>query len=104
MSRNRDYSYFILVSVEIISIWQQMGFSKSCSHHAVHQQCLVVQSIVNLKNSLRGQLVKCFITLLLNTLIFCVEKNARSKNEAFALQKLHTFFQQKYWHISDISK
>ena len=23
--------------------------------------------------------------------------------EAFALQKLHTFFQQKYWHILDIS-
>ena len=34
----------------------------------------VVQSILSLTNSLRGQLVKCFTTLLLNTLIFFVEK------------------------------
>ena len=55
----------------------------------------VVQSIVSLTSSLRGQLVKCFIkcftTLLLNTLIFFVEK----MREAFALQKLLTLFQQK---------
>ena len=50
-------------------------------------------------SSLRGQLVKCFKTLLPNTLIFFVEKT----REAFALQKLLTFFQQKYWHILDIS-
>ena len=49
----------------------------------------VVQSIVSLTSSLRGQLVKCFTTLLLNTLIFFVEK----MREAFTLQKLHTFFQ-----------
>ena len=34
----------------------------------------VVQSIVSLTSLLRGQLVKCFTTLLLNTLIFFVEK------------------------------
>ena len=51
----------------------------------------VVQSIVSLTSSLRGQLVKCFTTLLLNTLIFFVEK----MREAFALQKLLIFFQQK---------
>ena len=51
----------------------------------------VVQSIVSLTSSLRGQLVKCFTTLLLSTLIFFVEK----MREAFALQKLLTFFQQK---------
>ena len=51
----------------------------------------VVQSIVSLTSSLRGQLVKCFTTLLANTLIFFVEK----MREAFALQKLLTFFQQK---------
>ena len=51
----------------------------------------VVQSIVSLTSSLRGQLVKCFTTLLPNTLIFFVEK----MREAFALQKLLTFFQQK---------
>ena len=55
--------------------------------------------MVSLTSSLRGQLVKCFTTLLLNTLIFFVEK----MREAFALQKLRTFFQQKNWHISDIS-
>ena len=57
--------------------------------HAV--QGPVVQSIVSLTSSLRGQLVKCFMTLLPNTLIFFVEK----MREAFALQKLLTFFQQK---------
>ena len=50
-----------------------------------------VQSIVTLTSSLRGQLVKCITTSLLNTLIFFVEK----MREAFALQKLLTFFQQK---------
>ena len=49
----------------------------------------VVQSIVT--SSLRGQLVKCFRTLLPNTLKFFVKK----MREAFALQKLLTFFQQK---------
>ena len=51
----------------------------------------VVQSIISLTSSLRGQLVKCFMTLLPNTLLFFVEK----MREAFALQKLLTFFQQK---------
>ena len=49
----------------------------------------VVQSIVSLTSSLRGQLVKCFMTLLPNTLKFFVEK----MREAFALQKLLTVFQ-----------
>ena len=51
----------------------------------------VVQSIISLTSSLRGELVKCFTTLLPNTLKFFVEK----MREAFALQKLLTFFQQK---------
>ena len=34
----------------------------------------VVQSIVSLTSSLRGQLVKCFTTLLPNTLIFLLNK------------------------------
>ena len=55
------------------------------------QQGPVVQSFVSLTNPLRGQLVKCFTTLYPNTLIFFVEK----MREAFALQKLLTFFQQK---------
>ena len=51
----------------------------------------VVQSIISLTSSLRGQLVKCFRPLKPNTLIFFAEK----KREAFAMQKLLTFFQQK---------
>ena len=51
----------------------------------------VVQSIISIMRSLRGQLVKCFMTLKPNTLIFFVEK----LRETFALQKLHTIFQQK---------
>ena len=51
----------------------------------------VVQSIVSLTSMLRGQLIKCFRTLSPNTLKFFVEK----MREAFALQKLLTFFQQK---------
>ena len=57
----------------------------------VTHQGPVVQSIVSLTSSLRGQLVKCFMTLYPNSLIFLVEK----MREAFALQKLLTFFQQK---------
>ena len=59
----------------------------------------VVQSIVRLTSSLRGQLLKCFATLLPNTLKIFVEKMI----EAFAMPKLLTFFQQKYWHILDIN-
>ena len=51
----------------------------------------VVQSILSLTSSLRGQLVKCFTTLQPITLIFFVEK----MREAFAVQKLLKFFQQK---------
>ena len=51
----------------------------------------VVQSMVSFTSSLRGQLVKCFTTLSPKTLKFFVEK----MREAFALQKLLTFFQQK---------
>ena len=55
------------------------------------EQGPVVQSIVSFTSSLRGQLVKCFTTLLPNTLNFFLEK----MREAFVMQKLLTFFQQK---------
>ena len=48
----------------------------------------VVQSIVSLTSSLRGQLVKCFTSLYPNTLK-CFIENLR---KAFAVQKLFTFF------------
>ena len=65
--------------------------TKSFPTFCPKNQGLVVQSIISLTSSLKGQLVKCFMTLLLNTLIFFAEK----MREAFALQKLLTVFQQK---------
>ena len=56
----------------------------------------VVQSIVSLTRSLRGQLVKCFTTLLPNTLIFLLKKK---KNE----RSFSHFFNKKYWLLLDIS-
>ena len=38
----------------------------------------VVQSIISLTSSLKGQLVKCFTTLQPNTLKFFVQNNERS--------------------------
>ena len=64
--------------------------NKQISHDSAIQGP-VVQSIVSLTSSLRGQLVKYFRTLLLNTLKFFVEK----MREAFALQKLLTLFSTK---------
>ena len=72
------------MKVKILSIGQ-MGCANSAD------QGPVVQSNISLTSSLRGQLVKCFMTLYPNTLIFFVDK----MREAFALQKFLTFFQQK---------
>ena len=54
-----------------------------------------VQSIVSLTSLLRGQLVKCFMTLKPTTLIYFFEK----MRKAFALQSFSHFFNKKYWHI-----
>ena len=51
----------------------------------------VVQSIVSLTSSLRGELVKCYTTLKPNTLIFLLKK----MREAFALQKASYIFSTK---------
>ena len=59
----------------------------------------VVQSIVSLTSSLRGQLVKYFTTLLPNTHKFFVE----NMREAFAMQKFSYFFDKNFWYFSDIS-
>ena len=58
--------------------------------HTFEIQGSVVQSIVSLTNSERGQFVKCFTTLLPNTPKFFVEK----MREPFAMQKLLTFLQK----------
>ena len=50
----------------------------------------VVESIVSLTSLLRGQLVKCFTTLLPNILKFFVEKNVRSFCTAKASQNFLT--------------
>ena len=55
------------------------------------QQGPVVRSIVSFMSLLRGHLGKCFTTLYPNTLIFFVEK----MRQAFAVQKLLTFFRPK---------
>ena len=55
--------------------------------------------LFSLTSLLRGQLVKCFTTLLPNTLKFFVEK----MREAFALKSFSHFFNKKYWHSSDIN-
>ena len=65
--------------------------TKARLHVTVRTLGPVVQSIVSLTSLLRGQLVKYFTTLLLNTVNFFVEK----MREAFALQKLLALFQQK---------
>ena len=76
------------LEVILMKIHNTLGDAAACllPHHGP-----VVQSIVSLTSSLRGQLIKCFITLLPNTLIFFIEK----MREAFAVQKLLTFSQQK---------
>ena len=53
----------------------------------------VVQSIVSLTNPLRGQLVKCFMTLLPNTLIFFVEKmrEAAKASHIFSTKNIGKF-------------
>ena len=58
----------------------------------------VVQSIISLTSSLRGQLVKCFMTLYPNTLIFLLEKWEKLLHG----KSFSHFFNKKYWHISDI--
>ena len=45
-----------------------------CQPDSVTIQGLVVQSIISLRSSLRGQLVKCFTTLYPSTRKFFVEK------------------------------
>ena len=52
-------------------------------------QGLVVQSIVSLTSSLKGQLVKCFDFITKYTDIFGWKK----MRDAFALQKILSFFQ-----------
>ena len=52
----------------------------------------VVQSIVSLTRSLRGQLFKSFTTLLPNTLIPFVEKNETAKaSQIFSTNKIGVF-------------
>ena len=83
-----------------IKVWTGMDFASTtrASENSTTLG-LVVQSIISLTSSLRGQLAKCFATFLLNTLIFFVEK----MREALHCKSFTYFFNKKYWHISDIS-
>ena len=58
----------------------------------------IVQSIVSLMSSLKGQLVKCFTTLEANTLTFFVEK----MREAFCTAKASHIFSTKNIGIFEI--
>ena len=60
-------------------------------------QSIVVQSIVRLTSSLRGQLIKCFILYyqLPHILIFFVEKCF----QLLQCKSFSHFFNKKYWHI-----
>ena len=57
----------------------------------------VVQGIVGLTSSLRGEVFKCFMTLWPKTMIFLLEKW-----EKLLPLKFLPFFQQKCWQILDI--
>ena len=59
----------------------------------------VVQSIGSLTSSLRGQLVKVFMTLWLITQVFFVEKKWE---KLLHCKSFSIFSNKKYWHISDI--
>ena len=61
----------------------------------------VVQSIVSLMSSLRGQLVKCFMTFLPNnyTDIFLLKKCEKLE----LCKSFSHFFNKKYWHISVVN-
>ena len=50
----------------------------------------VVQSIISLTSLLRGQLVKCYTTLLLNTQIFFFEK-LRKPSHIFSTKKISAY-------------
>ena len=58
----------------------------------------VVQSIVSLTSSLRGQLVKCFLILYPNTLIFLLKKYEK----LLPCKSFSHFFNKKYQCILDI--
>ena len=52
----------------------------------------VVQSIVSLMSSLRGQLVKCFTTLLSNILTFLLKKCEKLLHSHIFQQKILAYF------------
>ena len=79
------------VSVLMHSSFSKKNFVNLCAH-TVHSKTRapVVQSIVSLTSSLRGQLIKCFFTLKPKILKFFVEK----MREAFHIfqQKIMAYF------------
>ena len=57
-----------------LDFWDCLGRKKQTLSYSPKNMGPVVQSIVSLTSSLRGQLVKCFMTLQPNTLKFFVKK------------------------------
>ena len=88
-------------SIDLIRYHILQGLNWGCTICIIPQNGYlgpVVQSIVSLTSSLRGQLVKYFMTLSPNKQIFFVHK----MREAFAMQNLLTFFQQKNIGVFEI--
>ena len=90
LTNKKKYLQIILSKVRYVQFSYHMPYLPFTS---ICPQGPVVQSIVSLTSSLRGQLLKCFVTLQPTTLKFFVDKI----REAFAvaLQKLLTFFSAK---------
>ena len=62
-----------ILSGEVTQPFSVLPFSSTpVKSYRRSKQGPIVQSMVSLMSSLRGQLVKCFTTLLLNALIFFV--------------------------------
>ena len=87
--------YFPALLVYCLAWGKFLGFALLCDN----DQGLVVQSIVSLTSSLRGQLVKCFTTLWPNTLIFLLKKSEKLLH----CKSFTHFFNKKYWGIWDIN-
>ena len=74
MKSHKGSSDFSSGNISLLDFICTVRLNKPLTNDFVKLLDPVVQSIVSLTSSLRGQLVKCFMTLSPNTLIFFAEK------------------------------
>ena len=92
----------IITKIKTINAYHRVAMPQQVtSTKEVTVQGPVVQSIVSLTSLLRGQLVKCFTTLLRNTLKFFFGKNEGSFCTALHCKSFTHFFTKKNWHVLD---